>query len=39
MASEEFKLGSQALEGFCIIAHYVEALAFSRYLNLRGLSA
>jgi hypothetical protein len=39
MASKGFKPRSQALEEFCIIANYVEALAFSRYLNLRGSSA
>jgi hypothetical protein len=38
MASREFTPGSQEHEEVRIMAGYVEALAFSRYLRLRGFS-
>jgi hypothetical protein len=38
MASREFTPGSQEHEEVRMMAGYVEALAFSRYLRLRGFS-
>lgn len=38
MAAREFRLGRQTPEEFRIVAGYLESVAFSRYLTLKGFS-
>ena len=38
LANREFRLGHQAPEEFRIVAGYLESVAFSRYLTLRGFA-